>query len=252
MNNSFFCALAVSLGLAACSSDSSNNKPDAQTPDAATGVDAGADIDAHAPTTCVAAREQLMSPIDKVSTGEVITLSNADGVRTIFVDASAGGVQAQASNPRVYINLETGTRVDTTDIAALSRLDWDLAVKRPILFTNSGDAGPGQGSAVQLEGKDFDDVTAADASSLSYAAERFFDTECAPKLDPTNAMQTSFTGWYDYDTSTSQVIPKSDAWVVRGATGKLYKVAIVSFYANPDGSTGQAGGRYTLKIKALQ
>ncbi len=262
MNKSLFPTIAFTLSLAACSSNASDSTPTPTMMDAAadTTTDAGAldaapELDAQAPTTCTAAREQLMGPIDKVSTGNVATLSNKDGVRTLYVDASAGGTQAQGSNPRVYLNLETGARVDVTDVAALggtAALSWDLAIKRPILFTNSGDAGPGQGNALFLSGKSFDSVSAADARTLSNEIEQFFGKDCAPKVDRTNAMLTSFSGWYDYDTSTSRVTPAAGAWIVRGATGKLYKLAVLSYYANPDGTEGPAGGRYTLKVKALQ
>jgi hypothetical protein len=45
--------------------------------------------------------------------------------------------------------------------------------------------------------------------------------------------------------------PHAGTWIVKGATGKLYKVQILSYYATPDGGVGQAGGRYTLKVGAL-
>lgn len=200
--------------------------------------------------TCTAAKETLLTPVDAVSTGEVKTLSEAGGVKTLFVDASAGGAQGGASNPRVYINLETATKVDVTDKTAPSVTTWDLAVKRPVLFTNSGDGGSGQGGAIKVE-KDFDAVTSADAGT--FAPESFFEAgdECKAKLDETNAVRTSFDGWYGYDPATHLLTPNAVTWVVKGATGKLFKVAITSYYANPDGSAGQAGGRFTIKVAAL-
>lgn len=224
--------------------DSGNPKP---VPD--TGLppqDAGADGG-----SCSAAKEQLLKPIASVSTGDVTVLSDAAGVKTVYVDGSAGGTQPSATNPRLYLNLETVTKVSVTDKTAETSTGWDLSIKRPILFTNSGDGGSGQGGAVFLPGIDFDGVTSADANGKTFAKETFFDADCNPQLDPTNAVKTSFDGWYNYDPATNGLSPKTGTWLVKGGTGKLFKLEIRSYYATADGGVGQAGGRYTFRIGAL-
>lgn len=208
------------------------------------GTDSGAD--GTAPASCEAAKATLLVPIDKTSTGEVVKL--ADSV-TIYVDASAGGPSVAKDNPRIYVNLETLTRVDVTDKTAAASKDWDLALKRPILFTNSGDGGSGQGGAALVD-KAFADVTKADIPA-TLPAESFFDTDCNAKVDATNAVKTSFDGWYDYNLSDNTLAPHPGTWIVKGGTGKTYKVAITSYYANPDGTAGQAGGRFTMKVAPL-
>lgn len=210
--------------------------------------DGGGKKDASA--SCTAAAEQLLKPIDTVSTGEVTVLSESAGIKTLFVDATAGGAAGAATNPRLYLNLETTSRVAVTDKSAAASTEWDLAIKRPILFANSGDGGSGQGGAV-LVAKDFDAVTTADTSGKTFAPESFFEADCTPKVDATGAVKTSFDGWYDYDTATNVLTPHAGTWLVKGATGKFYKVQILSYYATPDGGVGQSGGRYTLKVGAL-
>jgi hypothetical protein len=254
------CAVAFVI-VAACSSDpEATPSPDAGglgTNDAGGGGggdgigpgDGGGKQDAGG-TSCTAAAEQLLKPIDTVSTGEVSVLSDSAGIKTLFVDAAAGGTAGAATNPRLYVNLETTSRVSVTDKTAGASTGWDLAIKRPILFTNSGDGGSGQGGAL-LVSKDFDSVTTADASGKTFAPESFFEADCTPKVDATGAVKTSFDGWYDYDTATNVLTPHAGTWIVRGATGKLYKVQILSYYATPDGGVGQSGGRYTLKVGAL-
>jgi hypothetical protein len=200
---------------------------------------------------CAEAREQLLSPIDAISTGDVTVLAGSPAVRTVYSDASAGGTQAAGAYPRLYLNLETATKVAVTDRTAASSLDWDLAIKRPILFTNGCDAGPGRGGAVLLEGKDFDSVTSADAAGKVFLEECFFESDCAPKVDATGAVKTSFDGWYDYDQSTNALSPRQGTWIVQGATGKVHKVQILSYYGTLDGGAGQSGGRYLLKIGPL-
>jgi hypothetical protein len=218
---------------------------------AATHDAATIDTDATGVGRCAAAAEQLLLPVDLVSTGEVTVLGGIPGGKTLYVDASAGGTAAQSMNPRIYSNLETGTKVSETDRTARASLAWDLAIKRPILFSNGGDGGPGRGSAVFLPARDFESVSATDAAGQAFAGESFFEADCTPKLDATGVVRTSFDGWYDYDDSNNTLAPAAGTWLVKGGTGKLYKVRFLSYYATPDGGVGQAGGRYILDVGAL-
>jgi hypothetical protein len=254
----------VLVAFAGCSSDPNDGGgavPDGgvSTPDASV-VDSGGKPDTGLPVvdagidgavTCTAAKEQLLKPIKSVATGEVTVLSETAGVKTVYVDGSAGGPQAAATNPRLYLNLETMTKVAVTDVTAETSTGWDVALKRPILFTNGGAGGPGSGGAVFLAGVDFDGVASADANGKTFAKEVFFDADCNPQVDPTGAVKTSFDGWYDYNTADNTLTPKAGTWLVKGGTGKLFKVQILSYYATPDGGTGMAGGRYTLRVAAL-
>jgi hypothetical protein len=206
--------------------------------------------DAPVAVECTSAREKLLTPVASVSTGEVTVLSETGGVKTLFVDATAGGPPGAATNPRVYLALETGSRVALTDIAAATSTAWDLAIKRPVLFANAGDGGPGQGGAKRID-KAFDAVTAADATSLTFAPESFFDADCNAKVDQTGAVKTSFDGWYDYDQATNGLSPHAGTWIVKGGAGKLFKLEILSYYATPDGGVGMTGARYTLRVAAL-
>lgn len=220
--------------------------------DSSTGATPAADGGGASGGECTAAKQQTLTPVATPSSGAVTVIGEIDGKKkTVYVDASAGGAQAAATNARVYINLETASRVDVDDVAAATSTAWDLAIKRTVLFTNSGDGGSGAGGSSFLAGKEFDAVTTADTTSIAFTAESFFDEACNAKLDQTNAVKTSFDGWYDYDMATHKPTPKAGVWVVKGATGKLFKVKLLSYYANPDGSVGEVGGRYTLEVAAL-
>ncbi len=201
--------------------------------------------------TCTAALATLLKPIDSVSAGAVTVLASTGTTKTLYVDAMAGGSAASNTNPRIYLDLEKGARVDKTDKTAPLSTDWDLALKRPILFTNGGQAGAGQGGSVFLAGKAFADVVAADATGKSFGVERFVDDECNPLLDATGAVKTSFDGWYDYDSATNRLSPKLGTYLVKGAKGSVFKVQILSYYASPDGGTGMSGGAYVLQVGPL-
>lgn len=214
-----------------------------------TKADAG---DAGKTVSCEAAKETTLGPIDKVTVGEVKTVVEAKDSKTIYVDATAVSSPEAKNNPRVYINLETLKRVDITDKQAPTSNDWDLAIKRSVFFTNGGDGGKGQGGAKFFKDKDFGTLTTADAVGLT--TESFFDADCNAQKDDFGAVKTSFSGWYDYRQSDNHLTPFAGTWVVKGATGKLYKLAILTFYAKADGTEGTASdsAHYTLKIAPLQ
>jgi hypothetical protein len=215
------------------------------------GGTAGADASGGSGPTCGSSADQVLGPIDEVAAAEVKVLEEKAGYQILYVDATAGGSMAQGDNPRVYLDLATSSAVAVTDVSAQSSTDWDIAIKRPILFTNSGDGGPGDGGLVFVEGKDIEAVTAADAEGATFAKETFFDADCEPFLDPTGALSTSFDGWYQYDTATNTLAPTVGTYLVKGGDGSVFKLQILSYYATPEGDIGAAGGRYKLAVGPL-
>jgi hypothetical protein len=200
-------------------------------------------------TQCTKQRDDVFKPIDKVSSGEVIVVGTSGSAKILYVDASAGGINSAPTRPRTYINLGTLSRVDVTDPAAYSSSDWDLAMKRAVIYTNSGDGGPGKGGAVLLK-KGFDSVTAADLDGAK--AEKFFDADCNPLLDQNADPASTFAGWYDYNDQTHVPTPKAGyVYGVVGASGKKFKVEITSYSGQKDGGAGTATGAFLLKVQPL-
>lgn len=237
------------LLLAGCGADAAPTGPplDASA-EAADGSDA-----ADGRPSCAAARDAALGPVTAVSTGAVTSVKEEGAVRTLYVDASAGGSAAAKANPWIYVDLAAGKRVDVDDVAAAASGAWDLALKRPLLRTNSGDSGPGSGGAVFLPGKDLGAITGSEAAVAATSSERWFDEACTPQKDATGAIKTSFDGWYVYDTATSRLTPAAGTWIVRGADGKRrFKVAIETYYGNPDGSAGSTSGRYVLRVAVVE
>jgi len=200
--------------------------------------------------SCSAARAQQLGAIETVSTGNVQLLSNTGGVKTLYVDATAGGQNGVTTHPWLFIALGDTTKVALNDLSALESLGWDLAFKRVLVYTNGGQGGPGKGASAFLD-KDFANVTSADVASADFYSEKFFDDDCNAIVDGTGSAATSFSTWYNYDEATHEVSPAPGTWLVRGATGKLFKLAFQSYYATPSGGIGSAGGAYLLKIGAL-
>ena len=199
---------------------------------------------------CSTVRKTALGAVDKTSDAEVTVLETNGGTSTVFVDASAGGFQQAANNPAVYLDLAKIERVGLTDLAAFESSSWDLAIKRVGMRNNSVHAGPGDGGAAFLAGADFDAVSASDAMSAMMKQEQWFDDNCDYAKDLTGSLVTSMSDWYDY--AAMVVTPKNGVFVVRGADGASYfKVQVLDYYSNPDGTKGQSSGRYLLKIASL-
>jgi hypothetical protein len=256
--NSRFCfallfvpALPV-LGLFAACSSTSNSTAGVVVPEGGTADGPAADAPTGGGTQCTKARDDLLLPIDKTSTGKVSIISESGATKTLYVDASAGGLDQAAKNPRIYVALATGTKVDLTDKTAPDSTEWDLALKRDVIFTNGGDTGAGVGGAIQIA-KSFSSVTDAEANAAEVEKERLFDEECNPQLDSTGAASTTFASppWYDYDQVTHIPSPRDVTYVVVGATGARYKVGIKAYSGLPDGGTGPAGANYVIQVTAL-
>lgn len=249
-----FCLLLLcvpTFGLfAACSSTTGSSSGGALPGDDGGTADATATDAQNNGASCTKAREDLLVPINKVSTGVVSVISDTGGTKTLYVDASGGGTNNAIKNPRIYVDLEAGARVEVTDTTASESTAWDLALKRDKIFTNGGDAGPGMGAAMVID-KTFSAVNAAEANGTALASEKFFDADCNPQLDETQTVGTTFAGWYEYDQVTHIPTPKDLTYVVQGGTGKKYKVAITSYQGLADGGTGQATAFYILKVSAL-
>lgn len=236
-------ALSVTLALAsACASEPLESSRDAATGGRGNGGG-----------TCSAALKQALSLVDRVSAARVEVLSRAGNVQVLYVDATTGGVARQSTEPWVYVSLARGERVDVTDFEALESKKWDLALKRAVLRSNSGDSGPGLGGAIATE-RDWEGLDAADADALGIESERWFDAECNLFTDAAGSVSTTFTGWNTYDDVNHILWPTPGLiYVVRGGDGMLYKLELLDYYSNTDGSTGaRDGGNYKLRVAPLE
>jgi hypothetical protein len=244
----FVFAAPLAASVACSSSSDGGGSSSGAAPDADAGSDAPS---GNAATQCSAAYKDFLLPKDTVSSGEVAVVDTSGDVKTVYVQASAGGIPNAPKSPRVYVSLATASKVEVSDTGALASTDWDLAFKRDVIFTNSGDGGPGEGGATSIK-KAFDAVTAADADSADVTTESFFDADCERKQDPTGGPLTTFSDWYDYDDVTHIPSPKTNqTYVVVGATGARYKVAIESYDATKTGASGGTYGDYLIRVAPL-
>lgn len=242
--------LLAGAGAGACSSSSNDATA---TNDAGTANDAGTGDETG--TTpgggCTAARAALLGSVDSESKATLSVIDSSGSAKTFYLDASAGGPSGAAKQSNTFLKLGGPELASVTDVSSQTSTDWDLAVKRSVLYTNDGTGGPGTGGAVEIS-KDFDSVTMADATGATLGTEAFLDDDCNPALDPAGSPLTTFSTWYDYDQSTHVLTPHAGTWIVKGGTGTFYKLEILDWYAAPDGGTGAGeGGTFSIKVAAL-
>ncbi|HYQ15111.1 MAG TPA: HmuY family protein, partial [Polyangiaceae bacterium] len=167
---------------------------------------AGSSNGGDTPRACGAALKQALSLVDEVSTATVSVLSDGSGERTLYVDATAGGLDAKDEHPWVYLSLSSGEAVALTDPQALQSKAWDLAFKRNLIRTNSGDSGPGQGGAIRIA-LPWDTVERTTLGNKSLPIEEWFDADCMLQLSDTGDIITTFGNWDEYDEANHVLTP---------------------------------------------
>ena len=240
----------LALVLVSCSSKPiTDDEPNGGTSgNSTTGGTGGVD---PTPSACSAALRQSLSLVDEVSTADVSVLSKTGEDRTLYIDASVGGLEGQDTHPWVYIKLATGAAVAVTDLDALKSKAWDLAFKRSVVRTNSGDSGPGEGGAIRIA-LPWDDVDASTLGNKVLPTESWFDAECMLELDASQNLITTFSGWSAYDEVDHVLSAAPDVvFITAAADGVLYKVSLLDYFSTPSGARGSVSGRFKVRTAPL-
>ena len=203
------------------------------------------------PSACSAALRQSLSLVDEVSTAPVSILSESEGERTLYVDASVGGLSNQDTHPWLYLALATGQAVPLTDLEALKSKAWDLAFKRSVVRTNGGDSGPGKGGAIRIA-LPWGEVDSSTLGGKALPVESWFDENCEVARDSAMNLITTFSGWSEYDEANHVLSAAPDVvFVTAAADGSLYKVELLDYYSTSTGGHGSVAGRYKVRVAPL-
>src|SRR3972149_4504355 len=138
-------------------------------------------------------------------------------------------IDARNRKDWVYFNFAQGIAVSTSQDA----LDWDLALRRTDLLTNSGDTNSrGQGGAVDLDEVPLDEAVGPVRGSLQDAIHHTRGIETPP-----------LHKWYNYDGTSHIITSKNHAYALKTNTGEVVLLTFVSYYCD-DGSPGGVTFRY--------
>lgn len=225
-------AALAAIALAACGGDDASVTP----------TDAAVDADGCDPTTVLPTQWR---PIAMVSAG-ALAVTTTGGVTSGTLDATAGGTAAAADNPYLYLDLSTGTKLELTDVDALTSTAWHVGWKRAGIKLNGGDSGPGQVAAAPVAVEFLEDV---DAAPTALQQDDWVDPSCTLVAGPTGEPATVMSDWYAYDEQTHVLTPKRQVWVIRIAADTFVKLRIVSYYG--DASSPMRGAFYRLEWAPL-
>jgi HmuY protein len=242
MQRNFSSTSLLALFLAACGNTSGPATPDAfvESPDAAN--DAGAPdahVEACAPmaVACIDPSIQALVLKDVESADGLITDDAMDGVHTVYVNATAGGVTPTTSYVYGKFTADGLVQVKLDDEAALSSPDWDIAFRRMNIRLNSGISGPSCVQAARIPasvGANFDAVTTLPAG-LPIGPEDYMDaTSCTLISGGANAVpgeaQTILSGFYVYHEASHCLSMTGNVYAIQLANGRHVKLDVTAYY----------------------
>ncbi|MFZ1683757.1 MAG: HmuY family protein [Candidatus Zixiibacteriota bacterium] len=144
----------------------------------------------------------------------------------------------------VYFDFSAGTVVTPADPKAST--DWDLMFSSYNVGQNSGPNGPAGACATFYV---FDYITPA--SNIDAVTDVYAGQAAAPMFGDASSSvfyTNSSDNWYNYDGATHQLTSKNYVYLLKTG-GKLYKMQIVSYYANVGGVPKSAN--YVFKWKEI-
>ena len=164
------------------------------------------------------AKLQITAYTDGTYTLRVAPVARDAGVHSVTVAATDAAVP-------VHFSLRTGAIVPEGD-------DWDLAIARTLIATNSGTSGTGTGGAADPAAAGLADIVTA--AGTTYTVDAMLPVPGPPGSGEYSG-NAVLGAWYDYDPSTHVVSPKAKAFLVRTADGGHAKLQITSY---ADGTLG--------------
>jgi hypothetical protein len=132
------------------------------------------------------------------------------------IDVPAGAITVDASDRDAWIYVRVGEGVVSIADPEAST-EWDLALRRAAIVTNSGTSGVGAGGArVAIEGGAFEAVT--DTGTLGFVADALDESAVS-----TNEVLDT---WFAYDVTTHTLAPHDRVFAIRTATGGYAKLRV--------------------------
>jgi hypothetical protein len=153
--------------------------------------------------------------------GNSITEPDADGIRTIYIDSTS-------SEDWIHFDLDTFTATDDPDA-------WAIATQRYVVKVNGGVSGSGNVEAVFTD-DDFDTVQSSPETGWSSDLE---------DADEDGKPEYVFDSWFNYDSSTHVLTPKSGTWFVSTPGDTTHALQILDYYWGGD------SGYFTMRTRPV-
>jgi hypothetical protein len=189
-------------------------------------------------------------PVASVSSGTVTNQPDAEreDTFTTIVDASAGGGAGQAEQPFVYLDLEAqegAAAVGIDDVASFESVDWDIALKRYVIRSNSGDSGPADKEVATVEAEELREENGVPTNL--FGDDDWTGPDCDFRADGPGGPRTRFSNWYTVEGGA--FLPRPVLHLVRLGGGRYAEIDVVTYYG--DQADPNRSGVYVLHWRRL-
>lgn len=163
--------------------------------------------------------------------GLITNEPNAAGGWISHIDATAGGAFASTPDSYTYgkFTADGLVKVEISDEASLTSMDWDIGFRRYVARINSGDSGPSCVEAARVPNATYEDVTAV-PDSVTYHADDYFTDTCDFIPDGSGLENSPATALSAYWTYPGCVKMSDYVFVLLLADGHHVKLVVDSYY----------------------
>ena len=169
--------------------------------------------------------------IDTVSTGEIED-THEGSLRTLLVDATAGGFQNSSTSPYVYISLtnDSAQKSEITDTESYQNDSWDVAFKRYVIRINGGDSGMASVAVAEVNANTLDEITDI-PSDDQFITDNWANPDCSiNEVEFVGGPQTAMGLWF---VAGGSLVPRDVVYVLRLRDNTYIKLKIASYYGDP-------------------
>jgi hypothetical protein len=204
----------------------------AQSSSASTGGSSAGGAACSMPTDVLCEDEVIlgMDLRDNSSPGAITSM--ADGTGFISnIDATAGGAFMVDTSYTYGKFTDQGlNKIDVSDEAALTSMDWDIAFRRYVVRINSGHSGPSCVTAARIPGTPDYAAIAALPEGLTFRKDEYFTSSCELIPDGTGLEGSPATALSSYWTYPTCVQMTGNVYVIELADGRHVKFVVDSYY----------------------
>lgn len=140
-------------------------------------------------------------------------------------------IDATSREAWTFFSFSAGKTVEIEDHT--SSTDWDLGFQRTMVIVNGGVSGPGEGSALILDGVQFEDIVEAP------------EGDYVPDTDQIATIARG-DGWYTYTGPPNHwILPNDRVYILQTAVGLFAKMRFIGYYT--DNEAKEDSGNITIE-----
>lgn len=167
------------------------------------------------------------------------------GIKSVTIDASD-------FSDWKYFSFATGRQIPAAEVGdyetSKTKTNWDIAIHRGDIRTNSGLSGSGNGGALKANGTKLDDVRTIPTTGYTTDVEAQIMIEMGEDGYRTQSRNTVLADWYKSEGMPPTYTVNDYVYIVKTADGK-YATVKFSDYTNDAGAGGHVSFSYKYPVE---